>query len=182
MTAPDPSDKGLATSGDKPKTGNVNDANNPLSTRRMRTLARQRTAFQMRLAGATEYEIAQSLGVTQPAVHKLLTQARQDVSEQVALDQEEYKRIQRTDIFAGLSVVRNSLASNDPGERLAAIDRMGRLHERLAKLEGLDAPEKKDFAVKGIKGYTTVSPDDWPEPTVPAKPEEPQEPPKNAPA
>jgi predicted transcriptional regulator len=101
----------------------------------------------MRLAGATEYEIAKQLGVSQPAVSKMLTQARVDITEQVALDQDEYKRIQRTDIFAALAVVRNKLTSKDAGEQLAAIDRLNRLHERLAKLEGLDAPEKKEIKV-----------------------------------
>ena len=115
-------------------------ANHPAQPRRLLAIQRQRQAFQMRLAGATEYEIAKQLGVSQPAVSKMLTQARVDITEQVALDQDEYKRIQRTDIFAALAVVRQKQTSKDAGEQLAAIDRLNRLHERLARLEGLDAP------------------------------------------
>jgi predicted transcriptional regulator len=118
----------------------MTDPNHPTNPRRLLAIQRQRQAFQMRLAGATEYEIAQNLGVSQPAVSKMLNAARLDLTAQVALDQDEYKRIQRTDIFAALAVVRSKLSSKDAGEQLAAIDRLNRLHERLARLEGLDAP------------------------------------------
>ena len=54
-----------------------------------------------------------------------------------------------TDIFSALSVIRQKLTSKDAGEQLAAIDRLNRLHERLARLEGLDAPAKTDVTSGG---------------------------------
>ena len=124
-------------------------SNQPSRPRRLLALQRQRQAFQMRLAGATEYEIAKQLGVSQPAVSHMLTKARAELSEEVRLDQDQYHTIQLHDIFSALSVIRQKLTSKDAGEQLAAIDRLNRLHERLARLEGLDAPERKDVTSGG---------------------------------
>ena len=124
-------------------------SNQPSRPRRLLALQRQRQAFQMRLAGATEYEISKQLGVSQPAVSHMLTKARAELSEEVRLDQDQYHTIQLHDIFSALSVIRQKLTSKDAGEQLAAIDRLNRLHERLARLEGLDAPERKDVTSGG---------------------------------
>ena len=124
-------------------------SNQPSRPRRLLALQRQRQAFQMRLAGATEYEISKQLGVSQPAVSHMLTKARAELSEEVRLDQDQYHTIQLHDIFSALSVIRQKLTSKDAGEQLAAIDRLNRLHERLARLEGLDAPAKTDMTSGG---------------------------------
>ena len=124
-------------------------SNQPSRPRRLLALQRQRQAFQMRLAGATEYEISKQLGVSQPAVSHMLTKARAELSEEVRLDQDQYHTIQLHDIFSALSVIRQKLTSKDAGEQLAAIDRLNRLHERLARLEGLDAPAKTDVTSGG---------------------------------
>jgi len=124
-------------------------SNQPSRPRRLLALQRQRQAFQMRLAGATEYEIAKQLGVSQPAVSHMLTKARAELSEEVRLDQDQYHTIQLHDIFSALSVIRQKLTSKDAGEQLAAIDRLNRLHERLARLEGLDAPARTDVTSGG---------------------------------
>jgi predicted transcriptional regulator len=118
-------------------------ANHPSQPRRLLATQRRRKAFQMKLAGATEYEIAQTLGVSQPAVSKMLNEARVDLSDQTKLDRDEYRRIQRADIFQALAVVRSKLTSTDAGEQLAAIDRLEKLHTRLSRLEGLDEPEEQ---------------------------------------
>ena len=124
-------------------------SNQPSRPRRLLALQRQRQVFQMRLAGATEYEIAKQLGVSQPAVSHMLTKARAELSKEVRLDQDQYHTIQLHDIFSALSVIRQKLTSKDAGEQLAAIDRLNRLHERLARLEGLDAPAKTDVTSGG---------------------------------
>ena len=79
----------------------------------------------------------------------MLTKARAELSEEVRLDQDQYHTIQLHDIFSALSVIRQKLTSKDAGEQLAAIDRLNRLHERLARLEGLDAPAKTDVTSGG---------------------------------
>ena len=139
----------------------------PSRPRRLLALQRQRQAFQMRLAGATEYEISKQLGVSQPAVSHMLTKARAELSEEVRLDQDQYHTIQLHDIFSALSVIRQKLTSHDAGEQLAAIDRLNRLHERLARLEGLDAPARTDVTSGGkplenitLKWRTTEDEDD----------------------
>ena len=81
----------------------------------------------------------------------MLTKARAELSEEVRLDQDQYHTIQLHDIFSALSVIRQKLTSKDAGEQLAAIDRLNRLHERLARLEGLDAPAKTDVTSGGEK-------------------------------
>ena len=124
-------------------------SNQPSRPRRLLALQRQRQAFQMRLAGATEYEISKQLGVSQPAVSHMLTKARAELSEEMRLDQDQYHTIQLHDIFSALSVIRQKLTSKDAGEQLAAIDRLNRLHERLARLEGLDAPARTDVTSGG---------------------------------
>ena len=142
-------------------------SNQPSRPRRLLALQRQRQAFQMRLAGATEYEISKQLGVSQPAVSHMLTKARAELSEEVRLDQDQYHTIQLHDIFSALSVIRQKLTSKDAGEQLAAIDRLNRLHERLARLEGLDAPARTDVTSGGkplenitLKWRTTEDEDD----------------------
>ena len=132
-------------------------SNQPSRPRRLLALQRQRQAFQMRLAGATEYEIAKQLGVSQPAVSHMLTKARAELSEEVRLDQDQYHTIQLHDIFSALSVIRQKLTSKDAGEQLAAIDRLNRLHERLARLEGLDAPARTDVTSGGEKLDITLN-------------------------
>lgn len=136
-----------------------NEPNAPSRPRRLLALQRQRQAFQMRLAGATEYEIAKQLGVSQPAVSQMLTRARKDLTEEVRLDHEEYRSIQLQDIFQTLALLRGIIMPRrdaegrplpqDVGAQLAAIDRLNRLHERLARLEGLDAPVKTDIMSGG---------------------------------
>jgi len=151
-----------------------NEPNAPSRPRRLLALQRQRQAFQMRLAGATEYEIAKQLGVSQPAVSQMLTRARVELSEKVRLDHEEYRSIQLQDIFQTLALLRGIIMPRkdaegrpipqDSGAQLAAIDRLNRLHERLARLEGLDAPAKTDITSGGkpLKGYTVMAhPDQW---------------------
>lgn len=119
-------------------------ANHPKQPRRILALQRRRTALQMRLAGAGVEEIANTLGISNGRVSQLIGEARDELTAEIKLDANQYRNIQLHDIFTALSVIRSKLSSKDSGEQLAAIDRLNRLHERLAKLEGLDAPTKTD--------------------------------------
>jgi len=148
----------------------TNSGNAPNNPRRLRSLFRRRLALQLRMAGLRELEIreaiynaevaqAQAVGadpnkikrICQQRVSALITEARGDLEHEVALTAAEYRSIQEADIGAALMVVRQGMASKDAGEKYAAIDRLNRLHERLARLEGLDAPERKDITSGGEK-------------------------------
>jgi len=148
----------------------TNSTQNKSSIRRLQTLARRRMALQLRLAGRLEEEIAQDIykaeykraqdngedpdavkAISQQAVSKLLDAARIELETETNITVAQYKAIQEMDIGAALLVVRQGLGSKDAGEKYAAIDRLNRLHERLARLEGLDAPAKTDLTSGGEK-------------------------------
>jgi predicted transcriptional regulator len=124
---------------------NQNSANHPKQPRRLLALQRRRQALSMRLAGADVAEIAATLGVTNGRVSQLIGEAMADLSAAITADAEQMREMQRRDIMAALAVLRQSIASKDPGERMAASDRIARLWARLSELYGLDAPEKKDI-------------------------------------
>lgn len=142
----------------------TNSGNAPNNPRRLRSLFRRRIALQFRIAGQREEEIREAIykaevkqaekagedpnkvkRISQQRVSSLITEARAALEDETAITAAEFKAIQKMDLGAALMVVRQGMGSKDSGERYAAIDRLNRLHERLAKLEGLDAPERKDI-------------------------------------
>ena len=142
-------------------------ANHPKQPRRILALQRRRTALQMRLAGADVAEIAQTLGVSNGRVSQLIEEAMCDLKAAIGVDAEQYREIVRRSIFKSLAVLETFLTSNDPGAVMAATDRINRQNERLARLEGLDAPERKDVTSGGkplenitLKWRTTEDEDD----------------------
>ena len=132
-------------------------ANHPKQPRRILALQRRRTALQMRLAGADVAEIAQTLGVTSGRVSQLIGEAMCDLKAASGIDAEQYREIVRRSIFKSLAVLEKFLASNDPGAVMAATDRINRQNERLARLEGLDAPAKTDVTSGGEKLDITLN-------------------------
>lgn len=146
----------------------TNSGNAPNQPRRIRAIIRRRMALQLRLAGRSEEEIrydiykaeinqAQAMGedaskvklIAQQTVSKLITRARIDLEAETELTAAEYKKLQRADINTALMVMRQGLGSKDVGERYAAADRLLRQWERFSRLQGLDAPERKDFTSGG---------------------------------
>ena len=153
----------------------ANSGNAPNNPRRLRSLFRRRLALQLRMAGLREEEIREQIyqaevvqaeiaradpnkvkHISQQRVSALITEARGDLEKETSLTAAEYRAIQKADIGAALMVVRHGMASKDSGEKYAAIDRLNRLHERLARLEGLDAPERKDITTGGEKIVVTL--------------------------
>lgn len=138
-------------------------ANHPKQPRRLLALQRRRQALQMRLAGASVDEIAHTLGVTPGRVSQLIGEAIAELREGIQADAEQLRELQRRDIMATIQRIKQSLSSNDPGERMAAADRIVRLWARLSALYGLDAPAKADITSGGekIKAYIGWTPDEW---------------------
>lgn len=106
--------------------------------------------MQMRLAGLSVSEIARDLGVTPGRVSQLLREAIDEIKTEERADAEILKALQQRDLMAAISVVRKSLSSDDPAERLAAADRLVKLWGRLSKFEGLDAPDELSVHEKVI--------------------------------
>lgn len=64
-----------------------------------------------------------------------------ELQEGIKADAEQMREMQRRDIMAAIQTIKSkSLVGSDPGERMAAADRLARLWARLSALYGLDAP------------------------------------------
>lgn len=124
-------------------------ANHPKQPRRILALQRRRTALQMRLAGADVAEIAQALGISKGRVSQLIEEAMNELHGEIGMDAEKYREVIARNVFRAMARIEKVLMSNDDGAALAAADRMGRQNERLAKLYGTDAPERKDITSGG---------------------------------
>lgn len=123
----------------EPQTSN----NHPKQPRRLQALQRRRQALQMRLAGADVAEIAAALGVTPGRVSQLIGEAMAELQEGIKADAEQMREMQRRDIMVAIQAIKSkSLTSSDPGERMAAADRIVRLWARLSALYGLDEPTR----------------------------------------
>ncbi len=121
---------------------------------------RQGQALELRASGASLRQIAERLGVS----HE---QIRLDI--QAALSEAIKENVNNAETLRTMEVHRldNMLLRIQPlinAGDLKAIDRGLRISEQRAKLLGLYAPQKIDHSGEvAIKGYTSVSPDQWPE-------------------
>lgn len=146
----------------------ANSRNSPNSQRRLVALRRRRMAIQLRLAGRSEEEIAEYIyryekthaekpdevkKITQQRVSQLITEARAHLKTLTDMDAADYIAMQTADIGQALLILREGMASKDPGERYAAADRIVRQWKRLSELLGLDAPVKTQMEVEQKTEY-----------------------------
>lgn len=135
-----------------------------VETRRLlRQEHRNGTIWAAYLAGMTQEAIAETHGISQQRVSAIIQEVRESITPETRDD-----LIRREmDYLDKLRVQLNSMAEQelppafstrgqilqdefgravrDPSGRYAAIDRLIKLHERLAKLAGLDAPARADI-------------------------------------
>lgn len=112
---------------------------------------RKQKAYELRLLGHSQEEIAQILKVDQTTVSRYF-----DVEPTDHMTKEKHSEyvdlmVQRLDKL--LSVAMKQAV--DDGS-LPAVDRVIRLEERRAKLLGLDAPVRQDIGVAGPKVITII--------------------------
>lgn len=122
--------------------------------------------WQAYIRGATQEAIAAEHGISQQRVSQILAAVRESIPEldRAHLVQREAEFIDHLRTLALDLVDRppipaysngkmirmeDGTAAEDHSGRLAALDRAVKLHERLSKLHGLDAPAKADVSLVG---------------------------------
>lgn len=103
---------------------------------------RQQQAVNLRLAGATYQEIADSLGVTPPAVHKYMKKEMDQLRKETEQDAEHLRAME----ISKLDAAQKAIWSQVTKGHLGAVDRLVRISDRRAKLLGLDAPAKTQLS------------------------------------
>ena len=113
---------------------------------------RKRRAFDLRLRGLSQEEIARTLGVTQQAVSSYFNNI-EPTDHMTKEKHNEYVdlMVQRLDKLLSVAMKQ----AIDDGS-LPAVDRVIRLEERRAKLLGLDAPTKQDTEDNGPRLITLI--------------------------
>lgn len=135
----------------------------PKSRDRLR--GRNGIVWQSYLAGATQDQIAAAQGITQSRVSQIITEVRESipapvVEEIVAVERDRIARLYQAtmEILAArhplVSLAKGVIVRDedgapleDAGPKLAAINTAMRIHERVSKLYGLDAPERVEATV-----------------------------------
>lgn len=110
---------------------------------KVRAASKRLRAVELRKLGFTYQKIADQMGISRTAAHKLVTKALIDIRERTNESTEELRTLEliRLDEYQ-LRVAQEIQKSGKP---LPAIDRALRIMERRAKILGLDAPAQ--FAV-----------------------------------
>jgi hypothetical protein len=120
------------------------------------------------LSGETQEQIAKQHGIGQQRVSQILSAIRESIPEtdRAHLVQRESEFLDQLRVEALRLVARDPIPAYSNGKpilmpdgttaedhsgRLAALDRAVRLHERLSKLLGLDAPAKADVSLVGAE-------------------------------
>ena len=136
------------------------------SSRKAITAARRKRALELRIQGKSLAVIAEELGISVPAVSKLIRTAMEATAKEIAGNADELRaleveRIDRlldslweraTESHEAYNPIAEEMETVCP--ELGAVDRVVRLMERRAKLLGIDkppsepAPEKTESAVK----------------------------------
>lgn len=118
--------------------GNYKGARERAATRRLR-------ALDMRMAGATERQIASQLGVSHVQIHRDLVAALEKLGKQEALVADHLRALE----LERLDRMQLPMYSQAQQGNQGAVDRVLRIMERRAKLLGLDAPVKQEITGKG---------------------------------
>lgn len=114
----------------------------------MAAAERKKTAVELRKLGFSYQKIADKIGVSRQAAHKMVLKALQELNQETAEGAEEVRRLEleRLDEWH-LRVAQEMTA----GRALPAIDRGLRIMERRAKLVGLEPPPEVDAATAATR-------------------------------
>src|SRR5262249_19647874 len=115
------------------------------SPRRILAAERRTQALNLRKQGLTYARIAEALGISEPRAHRIVTFERQRLNQKRSEAAAEVLRLELERLDAMLAGV---WAAAEQGD-LASIDRVLRIQERRARLQGLDAPERREVSATG---------------------------------
>ena len=109
----------------------------------MTAAERKQRAVELRKLGFTYQKIADQLGVSVSAAHKMVMTALKELNEKTVEGAEELRRLELERLDEWLLRIAQEIKN---GNVLGAIDRGVRIMDRRAKLLGLDAPQRAEFA------------------------------------
>lgn len=115
----------------------MKDPNSPTAARRVQAAERERQAVSLRIAGATYAQIAERLGVTPPAVYKMVTKHLVEVAKHTADSAEQLRAIE----LQRLDALQAALWADAMRGDEQKTDRVLKVMAQRAKLLGLNAPE-----------------------------------------
>jgi len=108
---------------------------------------RRNEAWQLRVRGYTERDIAKQIGVSKSTVHKYLTTVVESLRENSVELAEKHRNASIARLDDAIKRLAPLIEGDDDDKALAAMDRLERLERRRATLLGLDAPEKHDHTL-----------------------------------
>lgn len=114
--------------------------------RRIDSRELERQAFEMRKAGHSYASISAATGVTRQAAHAAVTRVLKKLSEETNADAEHVRALELDRLDAILAGIWSAAIGGD----VDAIDRVLRIMQRRAALEGLDVP--REVIVKRMAG------------------------------
>lgn len=114
-----------------------------MSFTREQRIELRRRAWELRIAGLTQHQIASKLSLSQPMVCRLLQRARADSTAATS----EIAAIATTEQVARLDRMLTALWEKVRNGNERAIDTTLRIEERRAKLLGLDAASRKEVDI-----------------------------------
>jgi hypothetical protein len=123
--------------------------NNPTSPRRLTAAKRRVQVMEYKLLGASERQIAEKLGMSQPRVHEIICEELQRNSEKTRLATEQYRQLHLEQLDAMEMGLMQQARTGD----VFAVDRIIRIQtQRASLLAGLAVPAKIAAGVGGLDG------------------------------
>ena len=123
--------------------------NNPTSPRRLTAAKRRVQVMEYKLLGASERQIAEKLGMSQPRVHEIICEELQRNSEKTRLATEQYRQLHLEQLDAMEMGLMQQARTGD----VFAVDRIIRIQtQRASLLAGLAVPTKIAAGVGGLDG------------------------------
>lgn len=131
----------------------------PRPRREAKTPGRRKSALALRVEGLTFEAIGEKLGVTRQAAHKLVAQ---ELAAVAAENREAAEHLRDVELERCQFVMRSMAPKVEAGDPRAAMAYL-RAEERLARLLGLDAPDRSEVSGPGGTPITYSASDPTPE-------------------
>lgn len=135
----------------KPK-GRRPACSSPTTTRRVLSKTRELKAVEMRLQGYRYHDIAQKLGVTEVAVYYMIKRTLEHWNEDLKEKVPQLRQMELARLESYIKSLQKKIHYGD----VKAIQAAVRVHERIARIMGLDAPTSIKHSGEGEGGAISV--------------------------